>query len=68
MDVDAIDIGKEAYEQTGYQITKIQVTAYGLCPKCQEDVKQSGRSPLDLNEERGTIKKPNNHYWLKGFY
>lgn len=51
MDVDAIDIGKEAYEQTGYQITKIQVTAYGLCPKCQEDVKQSGRSPLALYEE-----------------
>ena len=44
-------IGKEAYEQTGYQITKIQVTAYGLCPKCQEDVKQSGRSPLALYEE-----------------
>ena len=51
MDVDAIDIGKEAYEQTGYQITKIQVTAHGLCPKCQEDVKQSGRSPLALYEE-----------------
>ena len=33
MDVDAIDIGKEAYEQIGYQITKIQLTAYGICPK-----------------------------------
>lgn len=35
MDVEAIDIGKEAYEQTGYHITKIQLTAYGICPKCQ---------------------------------
>ena len=30
MDVDAIDIGKEAYEQTGYMITKVQLTAYGI--------------------------------------
>ena len=35
MDVDVVDIGKEAHEQTGFQITKIQLTAYGICPECQ---------------------------------
>lgn len=44
MDVDAMDIGKEAYEQTGYQITKVQLTAYGICPKCQEKLKAAGES------------------------
>lgn len=44
MDVDAMDIGKEAYEQTGYQITKVQLTAYGICPKCQENLKAAGES------------------------
>ena len=41
MDVDAIDIGK-AYEQTGYMITKVQLTAYGICPNCQEKLRAAG--------------------------
>lgn len=36
MDVNAIDLGREAYNQTGYRITKIQLVAYGICPKCQK--------------------------------
>ena len=39
MDSDAIDIGKEAHKQTGYNITKIQLTAYGICPDCQQKQK-----------------------------
>lgn len=52
MDVDAIDIGKEAYEQTGYQITKIQLTAYGICPKCQEKLKAAGESFMTYYEDK----------------
>lgn len=40
MDVDAIAIGKEASEQTGFQITKIQLTAYGICPDCQAKIEE----------------------------
>mgnify|MGYP000733522642 CR=1 FL=1 len=52
MDVDAIDIGKEAYEQTGYQITKIQLTAYGICPKCQEKLKAAGEFFMTYREDK----------------
>ena len=51
MDVDAIDIGKEAYEQTGYMITKVQLTAYGICPKCQEKLKAAGEPFMAYRED-----------------
>lgn len=35
MDVDVMDIAKEAHEQTGYKVTRIPVIAYGICPDCQ---------------------------------
>ncbi|MGT2807769.1 transcriptional repressor [Streptococcus iniae] len=36
MDVDVMDVAKEAFEQTGYQITRIPIIAYGICPDCQK--------------------------------
>ncbi|WP_165737394.1 peroxide-responsive transcriptional repressor PerR [Streptococcus dysgalactiae] len=35
MDVDVLDIAKEAQQQTGYKVTRIPVIAYGICPECQ---------------------------------
>ena len=35
MDIDLPDVGQEASEQTGYQITKSQMVVYGICPNCQ---------------------------------
>jgi Fur family peroxide stress response transcriptional regulator len=52
MDVDAIDIGKEAYEQTGYMITKVQLTAYGICPNCQEKLRAAGEPFMAYREEK----------------
>ena len=41
MDVDAIDIGKEAYEQIGYQITKNSTDSLRhFAQKCQEKTKK----------------------------
>ncbi|WP_164682130.1 peroxide-responsive transcriptional repressor PerR [Streptococcus hyointestinalis] len=36
MDVELLDISKEAYEQTQFKITKLQLLAYGICPECQK--------------------------------
>ncbi len=36
MDIDVMDIAKEAVSQTGYQITRIPLIAYGICPNCQK--------------------------------
>ena len=41
MDADVIDVSKEAHEQTGYQVTRIQLTAYGICPDCQAKLKKN---------------------------
>ena len=46
-----IVIGKEAYEQTGYMITKVQLTAYGICPKCQEKLKAAGEPFMAYRED-----------------
>ena len=35
MDVDLLDIAKEAHQQTQFEITKVQLLAYGICPECQ---------------------------------
>ncbi|EKS21044.1 hypothetical protein HMPREF9318_00998 [Streptococcus urinalis FB127-CNA-2] len=40
MDVDILDIAKEAYEQTGFKITRIPIVAYGICPECQLNEKK----------------------------
>ena len=34
-DIGLPDVGQEASEQTGYQITKSQMVVYGICPNCQ---------------------------------
>ncbi|WP_128837115.1 Fur family transcriptional regulator [Streptococcus sp. DD11] len=36
MDIDIPDVKLEAESQTGYHITKSQMTVYGLCPQCQK--------------------------------
>ena len=35
VDVDLPDLRSEAAEGTGYQITKMQILIYGMCPDCQ---------------------------------
>ncbi|MDO4204900.1 MAG: transcriptional repressor, partial [Streptococcus gallolyticus] len=34
------------------QITKIQLTAYGICPKCQEKLKAAGESFMTYYEDK----------------
>ncbi|MFS1663919.1 peroxide-responsive transcriptional repressor PerR [Streptococcus sp. zg-JUN1979] len=36
-DVEILDISQEAYEQTQFKITKMQLMVYGICPECQLD-------------------------------
>ena len=36
MEPELLDISKEAYDQTQFKITKMQLMAYGICPDCQE--------------------------------
>ncbi|HGD6171004.1 TPA: peroxide-responsive transcriptional repressor PerR [Streptococcus agalactiae] len=35
VDVDLLDISREAHQQTGFEVTRVQLVAYGICPECQ---------------------------------
>ena len=37
VDIEVPDLRKEAASQSGYQITKTQMTVYGICPDCQKN-------------------------------
>jgi len=37
VDIDVPDLCEEAASQSGYLITKTQMTVYGICPDCQKD-------------------------------
>ena len=36
VDIEVPDLREEAASQSGYQITKTQMTVYGICPDCQK--------------------------------
>ena len=36
VDIEVPDLREEAASQSGYQITKTQMTVYGICPECQK--------------------------------
>ena len=37
VDIEVPDLREEAASQSGYQITKTQMTVYGICPDCQKN-------------------------------
>ena len=37
VEIDVPDLREEAASQSGYLITKTQMTVYGICPDCQKD-------------------------------
>ena len=37
VEIDVPDLREEAASQSGYSITKTQMTVYGICPDCQKD-------------------------------
>ena len=45
VDIEVPDLREEAASQSGYQITKTQMTVYGICSECQNNDEDIPREP-----------------------